>query len=455
MIPATIAANTIEFSIDGVAMLFAASASVAMLLLFGLAPALNASSADLGAVAKGHASGTVGGRDVHGFRRVLATAQIAISLVLLVVAGLLVQSLINVTRVDLGLRVESVVTFTVSPGRNGYDRESILGLFERLEQELEAEPGVTHVAAASVRILSRNNWGSRVRVGGSEGRPSIDSNASMNHVDPGFFATLSIPLLAGRDFTLADRDGAAKVAVVNEAFVRKFGLGAAAVGKRLALEAGIGELDTEIVGVVGDAKYSEIKDEVPPQFFLPRLQLPVLGTLSFYVRAALPPEMLMQRIRPIVAGIDPTLPVQEIMPMAQVANENVFLDRLLSTVAASFAVLATLLAAAGLYGALAYGVTERIRELGLRLALGASPSDLRRLVLAQVGRMALVAIPLGLVVAVLAGRGAETLLYGVTGYDPLVLTAAVVLIGGVVLLAGLLPALAAARITPMDALRYE
>jgi predicted permease len=455
MIPQHFRAGSISFSIDSTAMLFAAGTTFATLMLFGLVPAFHGASTNPGTVAKGHAPGSVGGRGVLRFRRVLATTQIAFSMLLLVFAGFFVQSMVNVSRVDLGLRVESLVAFTVSPGLNGYDPSRLTGLFERLEEEFAAEPGVSAVGTAMVPLLSGSNWNRPLSVDGFESGPGIDSVAWFNRVNPGFFDVFSVPLLSGRDFTQRDAGDTPRVGIVNEAFLRKFNLGADAVGKRFAVGAGASELDIEIVGVVADAKYSEVRDEIPPQYFLPRLQLPELGTLTFYLRTAVSPDAIMERVGPIVASVDPNLPVIELMTMDRVVQANVFLDRMLTAVSASFAGLATLLAAVGLYSVLAFSVTQRTREFGLRLALGATPRGLRSLVLKQVGRMAAIGVPVGLVGAILLGRGAESLLYGLSGYEPTVLAAAVVLICAVVLLAGLIPARRASNIAPMEALRYE
>ena len=278
-------------------------------------------------------------------------------------------------------------------------------------------------------------------------------HAATNDVGSRFFAALSIPLKVGRDFTAADRALAPRVAIVNESFVRKFDLGEQAIGTRFGLtDQG---RDIEIVGIVGDAKYSLVKADAPPQIFLSRLQNPFLATMTFYVRAGVEPGTLVETIRRTVARIDPNLPLANLTTLQRQARENVFLDRLVMALSASLAVLATLLAAVGLYGVLAYNVVQRTRELGLRLALGAAPATVQRLVFRQVGVMALIGGGLGLAGATGVGRAAEALLFGVSGYDPLVLTVAVAVLSTVVLGAGYLPARRAARLAPMEALRYD
>jgi predicted permease len=449
-------AAALDIGLDGAAASFAALVTLLTLLVFGVVPALRGSRTDPGLVIKGQSPNSAGGRGVDRFRRSLATAQIALSVVLLVLAGLFAQSLRNIGSVDLGMNVESLVGFRVAPRRNGYSTERVRALYDRLEEELAAMPGVVGAASSKVPILTGSNWSTGVEVPGFEEGPGVDTDAWNNDVSPGYFDTLSIPLLAGRDFSAADTADSPHVAIVNESFLRKFGLGTDVIGSQFRID-GRDEPEPaiEIIGVVADAKYSEVKDEAPPQFFVPRRQNPDLDSLSFYVRAALEPEVVMQRIRPLVAAIDSSLPIDNLMTMERTVRENVFLDRMITILSAGFAALATVLAAIGLYGVLAYSVTQRTRELGLRLALGETPGGLRRLVLAQVGQMALIGIPVGLAGAMLIGRLAESLLFGLSSFNALVLAAAVLLIAVVVFAAGLLPALRASSVTPMQALRYE
>jgi predicted permease len=450
-------ALTLGFGLSPAALTFAAAVILGTVLLFGLAPALQVTRSDPGAVMKGHSSKSMGGHGMTRFRGVLATVQIAFSMVLLVLAGLFTQSLVNITRVDLGMQVDSVVAFGVAPRLNGYEPEHVMQLYDRIEEELAAQPGVTSVSSSMVAVLSSSNWNNSLTVEGFEVGPTTDTIASLNEISPDFLETFSIPLLAGRAFTDQDTLGTPNVAIVNEAFLRKFDLGASeTIGKRIGLGQGDSvQLDTEIVGVVADAKYSEVKDDVPAQYFKPRKQNDNLGSLAFYVRAGIEPEAVMGTIRRVVGQIDPNLPVAGLITMRRAAADNVFLDRMMAILSAGFAALATLLAAIGLYGVLAYNVTQRTREFGLRMALGAAPARLRAMVLRQVGLMAVVGGAVGLGAALGLGRLAEALLFGLTGYDPLVIGIALVLLAAVVLSAGYLPARRASKVAPMEALREE
>ncbi len=304
-----------------------------------------------------------------------------------------------------------------------------------------------------VPLLTRSAWGNKVKIAGDDPGPNADSHTLRNLVSPGFFRTLSIPVLAGRALTDADSESAAPVAVVNESFVRKFRLETGAIGRRVSLDERPNEI--EIVGVIADAKYSTVRDDVPPQIILPRRQDQSLNALSFYVRAATSADDLMHTVKRVVAAADPNLPVTGLTTMDKVVEANLFLDRLIALLAGGFAALATTLAATGLYGVLAYGVGQRTREIGLRLALGATTARLRVMVLKQLGIMAGIGIPIGLALAVLFGRGAEALLFGLKGYDPVVLLGALAVLAAVVLLAAYVPARRAASIAPMEALRSD
>jgi predicted permease len=448
------AGETLVLALDPPAVAFAAALALGTGLLFGLYPALHATRPDLASALRGQAGRLAGGRAAARFRTSLVTAQIALSLALLVSAGLFARSLLNVARVDLGLAVDRLVTFSVAPELNGYPPERSRALFEKLEEELAAIPGVTGVTAAMVPLLGGSNWGTDVWVEGLTVEPDSDHNSRFNEIAPAYFTTLGTPLLAGREFTAADGAGAPGVAIVNVRFAEKFGLGRDAVGKRMSTEDGAA-LDLEIVGLAADAKYSQVKDEVPPLFFLPYRQDDELGFLTFYLRAALPPEEVLAAVPRVVARLDPDLPVDELRTMPEQVRENVVVDRFITLLTVAFGTLATLLAAVGLYGVLAYTVAQRTRELGLRMALGADRARVLGLVLGQVARMTAVGGAIGLACALGLGRLARSQLYEVAAYDPVVLAAAVLALAAVALASGLAPARAAARTDPMEALRYE
>jgi predicted permease len=451
------AAATIPATLDTGVLLFALAVSLATGLVFGLYPALHSTRPDLVSVLKSTAGQPSGARAASRFRTGLATSQVALSMALLVAAGLFVKSLYNVSRVDLGLKTDSLVTFSISPDLNGYSPEQSVAFFERVEDALAGLPGVTSVSASTVGLIGGSNWNNGVAVQGFEAGPDTNITSSFSLIGPDFFKTLGIPLIAGREFTRADAQGAPKVAVVNEAFVRKFNLGDRAVGSRMSTNPGTGggELDVEIVGLVKDAKYSQVKAAIPPQYFTPYRQSERVGSVNFYATTSGDATALLGAVQAAVRQLDPNLPVENPKTMTQQVRENIFLDRFISTMSASFAMLATILAAVGLYGVLAYTVAQRTREFGLRMALGADGASVRSLVLGQVVRMTIVGGVLGLLTAMAIGRAAASLLYGLQSWDPVVLSSSAVLLTLVATAAGWLPALRASRVAPMVALRDE
>jgi len=447
--------SLVRFDLSPTMMVFAAALALGTGIVFGLFPALYSTRPDLAGTLKNQAGQPGGAKGARRFRTTLATVQIAMSMALLVPAGLFAKSLFNVSRVDLGLKTDHMLLFSLAPELNGYNTERTRQLFERIEDELSAVPGVTNIVMAMVPVIAGDNWGNSLTVEGFEAGPDTNTNASFNSVGPGFFRTMGIPLIAGREFTRADAAGAPKVAIVNQAFAKKFNLGDNPIGKRFS-EGGRGQaLDIEIVGLVQDAKYSEVKQAVPPQYAMPYRQGDRLGYGYFYVRTATPPEQMLSTIPAVMRKIDATLPLGNVKTMEQQIKENLTQDRIVSTLSLAFALLATMLAAVGLYGVLAYTVAQRTREFGLRMALGADGASVRGLVMTQVMRMAMVGGIIGMAIAIGVGRLAKSLLFEMTGYDPIVLTASTLALALVALGAGLLPALRASKIDPMTALRYE
>jgi predicted permease len=455
MLPAD-SIETLSFSVDPAVLLFATTLSIATGVLFGLFPALHSTRPDLASTLKDNTRASAGTKSAARFRNGLVVAQIAMSMALLAAAGLFTRSLLNVSRVDLGIKIDNMVTFSISPQLSGYDPERSRALFSQLEDRLHGLPGVTGVATSVVGLLGGNNYGNGVSVEGFASGPDTDNGSRYDEVSAGFFQTMGIPLLAGREFTRADVVGGRKVAIVNETFAEKFKLGKNAVGKLMARSVGDGvKLDVEIVGLSQNAKYSEVKAKIPPVFYIPAQQDDQLGYGTFYVRASGNPAPLLKAIPGVVAGLDANLPVESLRTMPEQVRENVFLDRMITTLSAAFAIVATLLAAIGLYGVLAYTVAQRTREFGLRMALGADPQRVRRMVLGQVGVMTVIGGVLGIGLAIVGGQEATSLLYEIKGYDPAVLAFSVIALSVVALSAGFVPALRASRIDPMRALRYE
>ena len=455
LLPAEIT-ESMPFGLNWAAVVFAGVLSLATGIAFGLFPALHSTRPDLVTALRNNSGKLAGGRAARRFRSSLATAQIALAMALLMSAGLFLKSLWKISRVELGVRVENLITFGVSPEQNGYDSVRTRALFARIEEELLALPGATAATSAMVPLIAGSNWGNSVKVEGFRADENTNSQSSFNGVGPGHFRAIGVDLLAGREFSSADDIGRPKVAIVNETFAKKFGLGANPVGKRMAM--GFADsipLDMEIVGLVRDAKYSSVKRDIPPVFFVPHRQRGGVGQMRFYVRAPGDPATMLRAVTQLVQRIDPMLPVEDLRTMPEEIRRNTFEDRMISTLSASFAVLATLLAAIGLYGVLAYSVAQRTREIGVRMALGAGASQVRGLVLRQVAGMVVIGGVIGVAGALALSKAAQSMLFQMSGADPVVMSASVLLLGLVALAAGYVPALRASRVDPMQALRYE
>src|SRR4030095_4157455 len=281
--------HTIAFSISGTVILFGIGLTFATGLLFGLFPALHSSRRDLVATLKNQAGQPSGAKGAARARMLLATSQIALAMLLLASSGFFVKRLLNISRLDLGFKIDHVVTFGLSPDLNGYSVDRTRLFFQRLEDELRVAPGVTAVTMSNLPLLAGTNRERGVAVQGFKAGPDTDSGSRYNRVGPGYFSALGIPLIAGREFTDADTVNSAKVALVNQTFAKKFGLGNDAVGKLMGWAPGEGyrsKLDTTIVGVVEDAKYSEVKQTVTAQFFVPYRQDEGLGGMHLYVRSS-------------------------------------------------------------------------------------------------------------------------------------------------------------------------
>ncbi len=446
----------ISASLDWPVLLFSIGVSILAGLIFGLYPAWDASRNAPGSTLKEAAHQTTSGGGPARVRKALVCAQVMISAVLLIPTGLFLKSLVNILHVDLGIRAERVITFGVSPELNGYKPQQSQTLFDRMEQELSAIPGVSSVSSAMVPIIAGNNWGNNLTVEGFANGPEADTHSMFNVVGAGFFGKMGIPLVAGREFSDNDTQAGPKVALINETFAKHFFGNRNPVGRKLTPGWDPKKLpDMEIVGVVKDSKYSSVKQKTPRVYYTPWRQSKDIGELSFYVRTALPTDRVVPQIRRVMASIDRDLPLQGLRPLEEQIALNVRQDRIVLQLAASFAIVATLLAMLGLYGVMAYSVTRRTREIGIRLALGAGTGRIRSMVMRELLLILAVGLILGVPAALALGRLTESQLYGVKAYDTTVVIGAVAALAIASFLAAYLPSRRAARVNPTDALRYE
>ena len=451
---AILPASNLTATLDARIFAFAFLLSLATGLLFGLAPAWQATAPEIAAVLKDQ-SGTIVAAGGHvRMRKALVAAQVSISLLMLIAAALFTRSLRNLNHVDLGFRPARLMSFQLDPSLNGHPPDRIRALAENLPQRLSSIPGVLASALGANPVIANQHDVRSIRFAARPHRDDDDLNPSVDSVGPGFFAALEIPLLAGRDFTSRDRSGAPRVAIVNDVFARQYFHNATPVGQSF----GFGPdqpRDIEIIGVVRGSKYARVDEQAPPVVYTPLLQDPDPSVLVAYVRTAADPRAVFAAVRREVSQADPSLPITHMRTMADQVAEALSAQRLMATLSACVAVLATVLAAVGLYGLMAYVVSRRMREIGLRLALGADPAAVRREVLHEAARMTAVGVAIAIPVAVAFAGIVRRELYNVAPWDPVSVLGSAAAVAAIALLAAWAPAARAVRVSPGPALRGE
>jgi predicted permease len=434
--------------------LFTLAVSLLTGVLAGLVPALQSTRLPIAPTLKNEAGAVLGGTRPFRLRKALVVAQITLSLLLLVGAGLFTRSLMNLRALDPGFQPDRLIAFTVDPSLSGHDALQGGLLLERLRAELAAEPGVRAVSLAAVALMSNSDESSTVMVEGYQAKEDENMNPNFNAVGPGFFATLGMPLVRGRDLGPGDARGAPKVAVVNESFARYFFGQEDPIGRRFGRKRE-GKFDTEIVGVVRDGKAASLREETKRFVYTPYAQRNVLDSMTFYVRSGADADTLMARVPALVRRVDPELPATQMRTMRAQIAQSLFAERMVAALSAAFGLLATILAALGLYGVMAYAVSRRTREIGIRMALGAPRASVLAMVLRDVAVLVGIGVALGLPGGYGLGRVLESQLYGLRALDPLTFAVATVTLVVTALLAGFIPARRAVRVDPMVALRYE
>ncbi len=433
---------------------FVLTVTVATGVAFGIAPALRATSVNLNDVLK------QGGRSVVGSRSALSKSllvmQVAISLLLLVGAGLFLRTLTNLRQVDVGFDPRNLLLFRINPQLNRYDEKRQIALYTQLIERIGSVPGVRAVAMSNPALLSGGVNSTSIFVRGRTyeiGRRDLDNSINRLVISSNFFETMGIPLVRGRGLTPRDHETAAKVVVINEAAVRKYFPNEDPIGQRFGSSVENNN-QLEIVGVLRDAKYNSVRDPAPPTMYVPYLQARP-GSAVMEVRTAGDPASVTSAVREAVRQVDAALPMMDVSTQLEQVERRFQQEKLFAQACTLFGALAMVVASIGLFGLMSYTVSRRTNEIGIRMALGAQRGDVMRQVLRESMILVAVGVAIGVAAAFGTGRFLSTLLFGLAPSDAVTIAVATLLMVAVSALAGFLPARRASRVDPMVALRYD
>jgi putative ABC transport system permease protein len=440
---------------DWTVLAFTLAISLVAGALFGLVPALQSTRPKLADTLKDQAGAVIRGGSA-GLRKGLVVAQVSLSLLLLIAAGLFLQSLRNLKTLNPGFDVRNLLAFNVDPTTNRYDSKFSADYFRRLHERLSVLPGVESHTFAVIPVLEDNEWDNWITIEGYTAKPDERPDPHMQYCSPGFFQTLKIPVVLGRDFSDRDIAGAPKVGIVNQKFVKRYFGNASPLGRHVGMGIDPGtKTDIQIVGVVGDTKYENMREEIPYELYIPSEQKGFADGGTIYVRSQGDPTRVFNSLRTAVREVDATVPMYDLRTLDDQMEISLLTERLLATLSSVFGCLATLLATLGLYGVMAFMVARRTREIGIRMALGAGQGSVLWMVLRETLTLAGLGVAIGLAGAYAATRLIQAQLFGVAPTDLLTVAAASLGIAAVTALAGYVPARRATGIDPMSALRWE
>jgi predicted permease len=443
--------STPDWTVLGFTALVAALAGI----IFGLVPALQSTRPRLADTLKDQANAVLHGGSVR-LRKGLVVAQVALSLLLLIGAGLFLQSLRNLKYTNPGFDVRGLLSFGVEPTLNRYDRPWTFDYYRRLRDRLKALPGIEGETLAMIPVLQDDEWDNSVTIEGYTPKQGENPDPHMQYCSTGYFAAMKIPIMLGRDFTIKDALGAPKVGIINQKLAHRYFGGANPLGRHLGMGIDPGtKMDIEIVGVAGDTKYENMSEEIPYELYIPYTQVDFVNGMTVYLRAHGDPANTFNTIRRVVREVDPAVPMYDLRTLDDQVEISLFIQRLLATLSTVFGGISTLLAALGLYGVMAYMVARRTREIGIRMALGADTGSVVRMVMREVLMLAAIGIAIGVGAAWAATRLIQAQLFGIQATDLSTMAAAALGIVAVAALSGYFPARRATRIDPVRALRWE
>jgi predicted permease len=461
----------LSVTLDLRVLVFTAGVSVLTGILFGLSPALQTTRVDLTPALKETGAGLPGAAQTRrgmrlGLGKTLVIVQIGLSLLLLVGAGLFVRTLTNLEHVNTGFDQHNLLLFGIDPTQDGYQQQRLASFYQELTRRLAALPGVHSVSASHNTLVGGGANMVRTRILGYTPKAGEKDNgveASLNTVGPHFFETMGIPLVLGRSLGESDTESAPKAAVVNQSFARDYLGDGSPIGRRFGFGDAESSAEIAIVGVVADAKFHDLREEIPPTIYLPFLQgvsgetavLGALGAMHFEVRTTGDPLAIAPAVRRVAQAMDPNLALYDVRSQTEQINQTLFQERLFARLTGLFGILAALLGCIGMNGIMAFATTGRTREIGIRMALGASRVEILGMVLRETFMLLAIGITAGTLVALEASRLVGTLLYGLKPSDPLTIAGAALLMLAAAAVAGYLPARRASRVDPMVALRYE
>ena len=455
-LPSRVSGYAISASPDARILGFTFALALLTGIIFGLVPALQSTRPDIAPTLKDQAGNVMGGAAQVTFRKLLVAAQVALSLLLLIAAGIFIRSLGNLKSLNPGFQTGNLIQFSVSPGSVGYDAPRSRAFYQNLGQRLNGIPGVHSAGFSFMAVLSGNEWDNSITIDSYHKKATEDVDPHFNAVSAGYFATLGIHVLAGRDFTARDEFNAPKVAIVNASFAKRYFGESVAVGHRIGLGSDPGTpTNIEIVGVVNDTRYESLRDDIPAEVYLCSAQQPGANSVIAYVRTERSPDSAMHSVRGVMREIDSALPVVGMKTLEQQLEESLVTERMIATLSSVFGALATVLSIIGLYGVMAYMVERRSREIGIRMALGAQAGNVVWLVMKEVLLLVVCGVGVGLPAAWFLTQLVRAQLYGVEPNDPASMAISTALLAGVALLAGYLPARRAAGYDPVRVLRYE